>query len=118
LLDTKKRKKAAKIDERDRKCFGNRRKCLRAIQVDYGLRCVTLTSHDGLEIPVGCHTLDEDPWHGLVWYEIQLAGSALMENWVRRSTHSCSSYPKDLPLNAKHSVGVVGEEQRCGESGG
>lgn len=40
---------------------------------------------------------------------IQLAGSVLMQNWAR-STHST--------VECKHSVGIVGEELRCGESVG
>ena len=55
-----------------------------------------------LKIQVGCFTLDEDPLRGLVWHKIQLAGSALMQNWAR-STHST--------VECKHSVGIVGEEQ-------
>jgi hypothetical protein len=37
LLDTKKRKRVAKIDEETRERERDDRKCLRAIQVDYGL---------------------------------------------------------------------------------
>jgi hypothetical protein len=40
---------------------------------------------------------------------IQLAGPALMQNWAK-STHST--------VECKHSVGIVGEEPRCGESVG